>query len=299
MNWLRGIETRGFCSGSIGEVSQAGALIRRRRRPARTEGFAAVSSEVPQVDLRERRAQRVQGRFEWPVVVAALLTVPILVIQESNLRAPWPEVARVLNWATWAVFLLEVVVMLAIVPERRRWFLRHLIDVAVVVITPPFAPAAWQASRLFRLVRLLRLLRVFALRRLLSLEGMKYAAAVAVGTVIVGGVVFASVEEKQGITTWDGVWWAVTTVTTVGYGEIPVQSTGGRIIGITIMFVGIGFVALLTAFIADRFISAEEVAEEKDDLILAELRAINARLERLEAGGEARAGPDPRLDLPG
>ncbi len=42
-----------------------------------------------------------------------------------------------------------------------------------MVITPPFAPQAWQNGRLFRLMRLLRLVRVGALRRLLSLEGMK------------------------------------------------------------------------------------------------------------------------------
>lgn len=258
-----------------------------------------MSAEASQpTDPRQARAQRIQDRFEWPVVIAALLTVPLLVIQESDLAAPWPQVATVLNWATWAIFLVEAVVMLAVVPNRRRWLLHHLIDVAVVVVTPPFAPAGWQSGRLFRLVRLLRLVRVFALRRLLSLEGMRYAAMVAFATVIVGGVVFASVEESHGVTTWDGVWWAVTTVTTVGYGEIHVESTAGRIIGITIMFVGIGFVALLTAFIADRFISAEVENEEKADLILAELQAIRARLDALEPGGESHRAPDPRLDLP-
>lgn len=241
-----------------------------------------TAEEEHPVDAREARAQRIQRRFEWPVVVAALLTVPLLVIQESDLAAPWPGVARVLNWATWTTFLVEAVVMLAVVPKRRRWLLHHLLDVAVVVITPPFAPAGWQSGRLFRLIRLLRLVRVLSLRRLLSLEGMRYAAVVAMATVIVGGVVFSSVEDSHGVSTWDGVWWAVTTVTTVGYGEIPVESTGGRIIGITIMFVGIGFVALLTAFIADRFINAAEETEVKEDLILRELRAIRERLDALE-----------------
>jgi voltage-gated potassium channel len=257
-----------------------------------------VTEETPRaVDPRQVRADKVQERFEWPVVIAAMLTIPILVIQESDLAAPWPQVAEVLNWVTWATFLVEAVVMLALVPNRRQWFLHHLIDVAVVVITPPFAPAGWQTGRLFRLVRLLRLVRVLALRRLLSLEGMRYAAMVALATVIVGGVVFASVEESHGVSTWDGVWWAVTTVTTVGYGEIKVLSTAGRIIGITIMFVGIGFVALLTAFIADRFIYAQVEAERKEDQILAELRAIRARLDALDVspergpGGVGEGGP--------
>jgi voltage-gated potassium channel len=259
-----------------------------------------VSSEAAQaLDPREARARRIQDRFEWPVVVAAMLTVPILVIQESDLGDPWTTIATILNWTTWTIFLVEMVVMLAVVPDRRRWLLRHLIDVAVVVVTPPFAPAGWQSGRLFRLVRLLRLVRILSLRRLLSLEGMRYAAMVAAGTVIVGGVVFASVEDSHGVTTWDGVWWAVTTVTTVGYGEIPVESTAGRIIGITIMFVGIGFVALLTAFIADRFINAEVEASAKEDQVLAELRAIRARLDQLEAGRADPPAPNPNLDAPG
>ncbi|HEY1855260.1 MAG TPA: potassium channel family protein [Solirubrobacterales bacterium] len=259
-----------------------------------------MSSEAAQtIDPREARARRIQDRFEWPVVAAAMMTVPILVIQESSLGDPWTTIATVLNWATWTVFLAEAVVMLTVVPDRRRWLLRHLIDVAVVIVTPPFAPAGWQSGRLFRLVRLLRLVRVVSLRRLLSLEGMRYAGMVALATVIIGGVVFSSVEQSHGVSTWDGVWWAVTTVTTVGYGEIPVESTAGRIIGITIMVVGIGFVALLTAFIADRFINVQIETEQKEDQVLAELRAIRKRLDELEAGGGRRSGPDPNLDLPG
>lgn len=244
-----------------------------------------MSTRAP-ADLaaRQARADRVQHRLEWPVVAAALLTIPILVIQESDFGDTWESVAAALNWITWAVFMVEVVVMLAIVPDRKRWLLSHLIDVAVVVLTPPFAPAAWQAGRVFRLVRLLRLLRLFALRRLLSLEGMKYAALIAVGTVFVGGAVFAGVEKDQALSSWDGVWWAITTVTTVGYGDIYPESEGGRIIGITIMLVGIGFVALLTAFIADRFITATGATEEKEDLILVELQKISDRLDRIEAG---------------
>lgn len=229
------------------------------------------------------RAERVQHRFEWPVVIAAFLTIPIIVIQESDFGGTWDSVAGVLNWVTWGVFAAEVVVMLAIVPDRRAWLRGHWIDVAVTVLTPPFAPAVWQAGRVFRLVRLLRLVRLFSLRKLLSLEGMKYAALLAAGMIVVGGAVFASVEKDQHLTTWDGIWWAMTTVSTVGYGDIYPKTDGGRVIAMSIMLVGIGFVALLTAFIADRFVSQQIEVEEKEDLILAELRSISARLDRMEA----------------
>jgi voltage-gated potassium channel len=178
--------------------------------------------------------------------------------------------------------------MLAITERPRRWILEHPIDLAVVVLTPSFAPTAWQAGRTFRLLRLLRLVRAFSLRQLLSLEGMKYAALVAVATVLVGGAIFANVEADRHLTTWDGLWWAVTTVTTVGYGDVVPHSDGGRIIAMMIMLVGIGFVALLTAFIADRFIHQQQASGEKEDRILAELRRIGSRLDDLERHAQAR-----------
>lgn len=88
----------------------------------------------------------------------------------------------------------------------------------------------------------------------------------------------ASVEKAQNWTAWDGIWWAATTVTTVDYGDLQVKTDSGRIIAICIMFVGIGFVALLTAFIADRFIQSQRDVGAEEDLILGELREIRLRL---------------------
>jgi voltage-gated potassium channel len=230
----------------------------------------------------DARSEAIQAKFEWPVIVAALLTIPLVLIQESNLAQPWPTIGTILNWATWLTFATEVVVMLCIVPSKRFWLRHHILDLAVTVLTPPFAPAAWQAGRAYRVLRLMRLLRVFSLRRLLSLDGLKMAAVAAVTTVVLGGIVVASVEStaREPWTAWDGIWWAVTTVTTVGYGGLEPHTDSGRVIASAIMLVGIGFVALLTAFIADRFIAGQEA---KEDQILAELREIREKLERLEA----------------
>jgi len=236
----------------------------------------------------DQRSERIQQRFEWPVVVAAAATIPILFIQESDLSGWWNVLATVLNWAAWLIFATETAVMLWVVPRKRAWLRTHMVDVVVTVLTPPFAPAAWQAGRVFRVGRLLRLLRLFSLRNLLSLDGIRYAALTAAATVLLGGAVVASIENW---TTWDGVWWAATTVTTVGYGDFKPASDGGRIIAMAIMLVGIGFVALLTAFIADRFIQDQREAEAKEDRVLAELREIRARLERLEPSGEELPNP--------
>lgn len=172
--------------------------------------------------------------------------------------------------------------MLIVTPRKREWLRTHAIDVLATALTPPFAPAALQATRFFRIARLLRLVRAFSLRNLLSLDGMRYAALIVVGTVVIGGATVASIETNRGMTTWDGIWWAATTVTTVGYGEFKIETDAGRIIAMMIMLVGIGFVAMLTAFIADRFIEGQKETQAKEDEILAQLRAITRRLDELE-----------------
>jgi voltage-gated potassium channel len=70
------------------------------------------------------------------------------------------------------------------------------------------------------------------------------------------------------------VWWAIVTVTTVGYGDTYPQTDVGRMIAIVVMFVGIGFIAILTGAAAERFLR-EQRAERR------ELQGIEQRLEEI------------------
>jgi voltage-gated potassium channel len=237
-----------------------------------------------------------ERRFEVPVVVAALLVIPVLVIEQSDWGDAWTTVAVIANWLIWFGFLIELVVMLAVVPDRWRWLRGHPLEVAIVVLTPPFLPASLQALRVFRLLRLLRLVVVVRYaRRLFSLGGLRYAAVLAVLTALGGGAAFASAEGKE-VSTWDGVWWAVTTMTTVGYGDLYPATDLGRVIAMVVMVVGIGFLSLLIGAVSERFISSsveEEVADVERELeedvdaarteLVGEIRAIGERLRQLEA----------------
>jgi hypothetical protein len=82
------------------------------------------------------RAARIERRFEVPIVIGALLVIPILVAERTSPGEPWETLAAVGNWLIWLLFLAEVVVMLAVVPDRWRWLRAHPLEVAIVVLTP-------------------------------------------------------------------------------------------------------------------------------------------------------------------
>lgn len=238
----------------------------------------------------DERSRRVEHAFEWPILVAALLVIPVIVIEQSDLRDPWRSLAAVANWAIWIAFATELIVMLIVVPDKWNWLRRHPLEVAVVVLTPPFLPPALQAARVLRLLRLLRLVRIAPLaRRLFSLDGLRYVALLVGLAAVGGGAMYAAVEDD--VSTWDGVWWAVSTMTTVGYGdEFPVTVLG-RLLAMGLMIIGIGFIAVLTGAVAERFLATQiaeseaQVTEEVDQAeaeVLDELREIMLRLQSLE-----------------
>jgi voltage-gated potassium channel len=236
------------------------------------------------------QAARMERRLEIPLLIAALLTIPAIALDQSRPNTTLGVIATALNWGIWLAFLGEVALMLSVVDNRMRWARDHPLDVAIVLLTPPFLPASLQAARAFRLLRVLRLLRAAALlRRLLTTEGVRDAAVLALLTILGGGAGFAAVEkvDQHGhhLNAWDGVWWAITTVTTVGYGDLSPSTTGGRVIAIVVMLVGIGFVAILTAAAAERFIRSRERSERERAELFARLDDIVARLEAAERRG--------------
>jgi voltage-gated potassium channel len=264
-----------------------------------TDSTVATSARALRPDpaysgVTDDRSAAAAKRFEFPILLAALLVVPVIFIEQSHADRAWKIAAAAANWAIWFAFAVELVVMLILVPDRRAWLRAHRLETAVVLLAPPLFPASLQATRIFRLLRLIRLLRIAKIAtRVNAVDGVRYTAFLAALSVLGGGAAFSAAENRD--STWDGVWWAISTMTTVGYGDITPTTTTGRVIGIVVMLVGIGFAAVLTAALAQSFLavrvhedvgsaqttSPEQLVVAEADL-LAELRAMTARLQRTE-----------------
>jgi voltage-gated potassium channel len=109
--------------------------------------------------------------------------------------------------------------------------------------------------------------------------------------VVGGGVLMRLLDHGEYSDIWVGMWWALQTVTTVGYGDVTPKNPSGRIIAAFVMLQGIAFLAIITAAITSTFVARatkeRDVAHAADEddaevRIEAQLRGIDQRLDRLE-----------------
>jgi len=207
----------------------------------------------------ETKLQRWERNAEWPLAAAAVLF--LVLFSRQVLAQPQGREAHIVwavNWAIWGLFVLDYVVRLCLADNRWHWFVRHLLDFAIVTLP---------------LLRPLRLLRLLVLIEVLQKAiGDAFRGRIVVYTV--SGValliytsslaVFDKERYLHGATInsfGKALWWSITTVTTVGYGDVyPVTNTG-RVIAVLLMIGGISLVGVVTAALASWII--ERVTEEE------------------------------------
>jgi voltage-gated potassium channel Kch len=110
--------------------------------------------------------------------------------------------------------------------------------------------------------------------------------------VVAGGVLMRLVDHGEYSNIWVGMWWALQTVTTVGYGDVTPKNPSGRLIATFGMLEGIAFLAITTAAVTSTFVAratkereSARTADEADAEVRVEARldGIAQRLDRLEA----------------
>jgi voltage-gated potassium channel len=201
----------------------------------------------------------------------------------------------------WAILLVEYLVRLAVTPDRRGYLKRRWAEPATMAV-PPLQ--GWHLVGIEKTSLLLHEggLRVEAILKHHSLFRVLIAAA---ATLILGAWLVLRFEENatgSSIHSYpDALWWAIVTVTTVGYGDRYPVTEGGRTVATILMLLGIGLIGVLTATVASVFIkehtdaNKEELKKSHADLGQ-QLAVISDRLTGVERRLGATAAEVAALD---
>jgi voltage-gated potassium channel len=194
-----------------------------------------------------------------------------------------PALHSLCNWTLfviWVFFAFDYFARLSIAEDKRLFVRKNLLDLAAVAL--PFLP-------LLRAIRALAAVTVLSRRNRGSRSQQVTTSVVtlAFATWFVAGLAVTEAERHvdganiQGV--GDGWWWAITTMATVGYGDTYPVSPQGRIVGMSLMIMGVALLGTITASIASNFnmTNNEDLVDEKSSA--SDLDALKKRIAELES----------------
>ncbi len=241
-------------------------------------GVEGVSEAEPS------KARQIGRYFSFLVLIALLVVVVQLVLDYAGHQ----QHQSILSIGVWSVFVLEFGVNLLFVTNRKRYLLHNWLNALIIIIALPWWEVSHDWAVLFRSLRLFLFLRIIlnvfgafvALLRQNSFGLVLFGAMV---FIIVAGSIFSVIEKVDFV---DGVWYALVTITTVGYGDLVPLTDTGRLFGAALIVIGVMLFSLVTANVSAFLIGAEQKNREKE--ILKQVRLMQTHLEQLSENNEQR-----------
>jgi voltage-gated potassium channel len=246
-------------------------------------------------------------RFDVPMLVLAFvfLVVWSARIIGTDLPGPVRATLAVIQGWVWIAFLVDIIIRTVLSEKSWKYLWTHPVDV-IAVLLPPARP--------------LKILTVFGSGTMLASKkgAVQSSQAVAISLLLlvwIGAVSILSAERgaagAQITTIGDAIWWALVTMTTVGYGDFAPVTGEGRIIATVMMFIGIALIGVVTASVAAWLVSLtssqeeaveeaeDDVRDQRDDAMARRVIELEAKIDLLLARQEAAAVDERHRRPPG
>lgn len=260
----------------------------------------AADQTLPDPDDEARRT-RWESTLELPLTAAAVAFLAVYawpILEPSVGTGVRGATLRVVSLSIWAVFIVDYLVRFWLSRHRARFVRQNLLDLAAVAL-PVFRP--------LRALRLVKVLGVMNRNAGDSLRGRVavYVAGSTFLVVLVASLAMLDAERgRRGAnieTLGDALWWAVSTVTTVGYGDHYPVTVEGRFIACGLMLAGIALLGVVTASFASWLIDRVSAVEEESQAatrrdvraLTVEVAALRSALEARELREPSASGADP------
>ena len=228
--------------------------------------------------------------YDTTIILLALISVILVLLGFADIIDLDNPPYSIIDLVIWAVFVIDY--SWRFFTTKRKWsfILENIFDLlAILPLNAIFT--VFRLGRIFRLARLTKLLKLTRLLRVVGLtgklekkvgkllrtNGLLYIFYLNSFIVLLGSSILSVVEEKSFS---DSLWWALVTVTTVGYGDIVPASIFGKWLAVLLMLVGIGTIGMLTSALTNFFVKDNPDNQIKLDKLQDELITQRLLLEK-------------------
>jgi len=231
--------------------------------------------------------------YDTTIILLALISVILVLLGFADLidlidldNPPY----SIIDLVIWGVFVVDYSWRFFTTKRKWHFILENIFDLlAILPLNAIFT--VFRLGRIFRLAKLTKLLKLTRLLRIIGLTGkierkisrflrtndLIYILYVNIFIVLVGSSILSVVEEKSFS---DSLWWALVTVTAVGYGDIVPVSLFGKWLAVLLMLVGIGTIGMLTSSLTNFFVKDNPDEQIKLDKLQDELSSQRILIEK-------------------
>lgn len=228
--------------------------------------------------------------YDTTIILLALISVILVLLGFAEMIDLDNPPYSIIDLAIWGVFVVDYGWRFFLSKGKWRFIIENIFDLlAILPLNTIFT--VFRLGRIFRLARLTKLLKLTRLLRIVGLtgklekkigkllrtNGLLYIFYLNSFIVLVGSSILSVVEEKSFS---DSLWWALVTVTTVGYGDIVPVSLFGKWLAVLLMLVGIGTIGMLTSALTNFFVKENPDEQIKLDKLQDELSSQRILLEK-------------------
>jgi voltage-gated potassium channel len=221
----------------------------------------------------------------FDITLLAFIVISIIVVMldsVADLHARYGKLFFILEWFFTAVFTLEYILRLISIGKPFKYMFSALGIIDLLAIIPSYLSFVYIGSQSLLVFRALRLLRVFRIFRLVHfLSEMRFLSVAILNSirkisifilfvvsivVIMGSIIYLVEGPANGFTSIpQSVYWAIVTITTVGYGDIAPVTPLGKLIASFIMLLGYGIIAVPTGIVTTEMALAAKSQKQNNE----------------------------------
>lgn len=213
------------------------------------------------------------------MALLAIISIVLIVLDYAHKINIISPPYSIIDNSILIIFAVDYFVRLFYAKDKKRFFKENIFDLlSIIPVNNLFY--VFRMARIGRAFRLLKLLRIFRLvgltgrlHKFLKTNGLIYYLYISLTVILIASSLYC-ISEKVSFST--ALWWSITTATTVGYGDVSPTTGLGKAAAVLLMFLGIGFIGMLTSSLTNFFDTSTDNDLEKE---LAELKQQNQELE--------------------
>lgn len=232
-----------------------------------------------------KRSNKFLFSYHILVILLALFSIGLVLMSLTGRISMIQYPYNYINNGILLFFAVDYAIRLLHAEDKKRFLIENSFDLLGLIPMHPL----FMLFRAARIARILRYHKIFSvlgidgkmtnsIHRFIYGTGFIYLFSISVVILVLSALLFSIVEK---ISLSNALWWAITTATTVGYGDISPHTAIGKIIASFLMIGGIGFIGLLTSTITDFFTANSSKAQNNIEVEETDLKKLTDQIERL------------------